>query len=60
MSTNTPADVNHTNGGTAEVTDSTTGMHRPGHSVLDTEETAGLDEVLRESALRDSAVRMPR
>ena len=36
------------------------GMHRPGHSVLDTLETSELDEVQREDALRDSTLRTPR
>ena len=30
------------------------------HNVLDTIETAALDEVLHEAALRDSALRVPR
>lgn len=36
------------------------GMHRPGHSVLDTVETAESDEVQREDALRHSILRTPR
>lgn len=37
-----------------------TGMHRPGHSALDTIETAALDEAQHEAALRNSALRVPR
>lgn len=36
------------------------GMHRPGHNVLDTVETSELDEVQREDALRNSILRTPR
>lgn len=43
-----PADTDHT------------GMHRPGHGVLDTVEIAEADEVQREDALRDSILRTPR
>lgn len=52
------ADFN--NGATSEAANPTTGMHRPGHSELDTEETACLDEVLHEAALRESVLRIPR
>ncbi|MBB6241449.1 hypothetical protein HDE79_000883 [Rhodanobacter sp. MP1X3] len=48
------------NAATSETVNSPTGMHRPGHSELDTEETACLDEVLHEAALRDSMLRPPR
>lgn len=37
-----------------------TGMQRPGHSVLDTVETAESDELQREDALRHSILRTPR
>jgi hypothetical protein len=60
MSTNTTADANGNNGDTAGVTISPTGMHRPGHSASDTEETACLDEILHEAALRESTLRSPR
>jgi hypothetical protein len=36
------------------------GMHRPGHTVLDTVETSELDELQREDALRHSILRTPR
>lgn len=36
------------------------GMHRPGHTVLDTVETSEMDEVQREDALRHSILRTPR
>jgi hypothetical protein len=48
------------NGATSEAVNPATGMHRPGHSELDTEETACLDEVLHEAALRESVLRVPR
>ncbi len=35
-------------------------MHHPKHCVLDTLETAALDELQHEAALRDSALRPPR
>lgn len=37
-----------------------TGLHHPGHSALDMAETAELDEVLHDAALRDSVLRTPR
>ncbi|RDS81397.1 hypothetical protein [Dyella psychrodurans] len=36
------------------------GMHKPAHGPLDTIETTALDEVLHDSALRDSTLRVPR
>lgn len=36
------------------------GMHRPQHGECDSEETACLDEVLHDAALRDSVLRTPR
>jgi hypothetical protein len=35
-------------------------MHAPGHCDLDTIETAALDEIQHEAALRESALRAPR
>jgi hypothetical protein len=46
--------------GTADTSASVGHMHRPGHSALDTEDVAAHDEVLHETALRDSALRAPR
>lgn len=46
--------------GIAEVPVSPGGMHRPGHSALDTEDVAAHDEVMHDAALRDSALRVPR
>ncbi|WP_266170502.1 hypothetical protein [Dyella subtropica] len=40
--------------------DSPTAMQRPRHSALDTIETAALDEVQHEAALRESVLRSPR
>jgi hypothetical protein len=45
---------------TADTTPSPTSIRNPEESLLDNEEVAGLDEVLREAALRGSAIRMPR
>jgi hypothetical protein len=58
MSTKVDTDLDKN--GTAQVTTSQTGMHRPPHCTLDTEETACLDEVRHEAALRESALRPPR
>lgn len=60
MSTKTTADADLNKNGTTEVTTSPTGMHRPPHCALDTEETACLDEVQHDAALRESALRAPR
>jgi hypothetical protein len=60
MSTCTSNEVSLSNDGRTEATQPGSGMHRPGHGVLDTEETACLDEVMHEAALRDSALRTPR
>ncbi|HTV85001.1 MAG TPA: hypothetical protein VME63_06335 [Dyella sp.] len=37
-----------------------TGMHKPAHGPLDTIETTATDEVLHDTALRDSSLRVPR
>jgi hypothetical protein len=39
---------------------SPTGMQRPQHGECDSEETACLDDVLQDAALRDSVLRTPR
>ncbi|WP_139350249.1 hypothetical protein [Rhodanobacter sp. C03] len=60
MSTKATVDADLNKSGMAETTTSPTGMHRPPHCALDTEETACLDEVLHEAALRESMLRTPR
>jgi hypothetical protein len=60
MSTIASTDVNGSKDGMADASISPTGMHRPGHCVSDTEGTACLDEILRETALRESTLRSPR
>jgi hypothetical protein len=60
MSTKASADLDLNKNGTVEVATPRTGMHRPGQCALDTEETACLDEVLHEAALRESTLRSPR
>lgn len=60
MNTSNPADTHASKDGLTDAAHSGTGMHRPGHSALDAEETACLDEVQLEAALRDSTLRVPR
>lgn len=60
MNTKATADADPNKNGVALVTTSSTGMHRPPHCVLDTEETACLDEVQHDAALRESMLRTPR
>jgi hypothetical protein len=60
MSTKASANLDLNKNGNVEVATPLTGMHRPGHCALDTEETACLDEVLHEAALRESTLRLPR
>lgn len=60
MSTKITVDTDLNKGGAAEVTISPTRMHRPAPCALDTEETACLDEVQHEAALRESVLRTPR
>jgi hypothetical protein len=60
MSMNSTTDANGNKDGAADMAISPTGMHRPGHCVSDTEGTACLDEILRETALRESTLRSPR
>ncbi|HEY1589555.1 MAG TPA: hypothetical protein VGG00_07455 [Rhodanobacter sp.] len=60
MSTKATVDGDLNKSVTSEATTASTGMHRPPHCALDTEETACLDEVQHEAALRDSVLRVPR
>ncbi|OOG64373.1 hypothetical protein B0E46_06825 [Rhodanobacter sp. B04] len=60
MSTKATVDADINKIGIAEATISPTGMHRPPHCALDTEETACFDEVQHEIALRESTLRAPR
>lgn len=60
MSTNATDAADPNNSHVADIAASPSAMHRPKNGVLDTEETACLDEVLHEAALRDSALRAPR
>jgi len=60
MSTNVTDTADHNKNHAVDIGASPIAMHRPQHSVLDTEGTACLDEVLHEAALRESALRAPR
>ena len=60
MSTKATVDVDLNKNSVTEATNSPTGMHPPPHCALDTEETACLDEVQHEAALRESVLRSPR
>jgi hypothetical protein len=60
MSTKPAADATIDKEGVHETPASPGGMHRPGHSALDTEDVAARDEVAHDAALRDSSLRVPR
>lgn len=60
MNTNATDAADHPMGNAVDAAMAPTTMRRPAHSVLETEATACLDEVLHEAALRESALRPPR
>lgn len=60
MTTKPVADTSIEQDGASDTPMAPVGMHRPGHSALDTEDVAAHDEVMHDAALRDSALRVPR
>jgi hypothetical protein len=60
MSTKPAAETTIEKDGAADTSGYPGGMHRPGHSALDTEDVAAHDEMLHDAALRDSTLRTPR
>ena len=60
MQSISPMDSTVPDGDDTEITISPTGMHHPAHSVPDSVDIAGHDEVDHDAALRDSALRAPK